>query len=108
MPAAVQAVACRGQWLTVILVAMAALGPLSLNLFKPCLPWIRADLSAPLAVVQLGLSLSILAAAVATVVSGCLGHRCSGHFHLRHILCRRRQRKPAHTNEQKRHKRKAW
>ena len=54
----------------ILSVGVAAIGPFSLNIFKPCLPFIKADFDAPIEVVQLGLSLSILAAAVAMAVSG--------------------------------------
>ncbi len=54
----------------VLVVIFAAIGPFSLNIFKPCLPFIKADFGAPITVVQLGLSLSILAAAFATTLSG--------------------------------------
>lgn len=53
-----------------LVVIFAAIGPFSLNIFKPCLPFIKADFDAPITVVQLGLSLSILAAAFATTLSG--------------------------------------
>lgn len=53
-----------------LLVGLAAIGPFSLNIFKPCLPWIKASFAAPITTVQLALSLSILAAAVATVAAG--------------------------------------
>ena len=59
----------------VLTVGMAAIGPFSLNIFKPCLPFIKADFDAPIEVVQLGLSLGVLAAAVATAVSGPLVDR---------------------------------
>jgi MFS transporter, DHA1 family, multidrug resistance protein len=58
-----------------LLVAFTAIGPFSLNVFKPCLPWIRNDFGAPLATVQLALSLSILVAAASTVVSGWISDR---------------------------------
>lgn len=38
---------------------MAAIGPFSLNIFKPCLPFIKADFDAPIEVVQLGLTLGV-------------------------------------------------
>ena len=53
-----------------LLLGLAAIGPFSLNIFKPCLPWIRADLDADIGTVQLGLSLAMVVAAVATAVSG--------------------------------------
>lgn len=56
--------------LRVLLVGLAAIGPFSLNIFKPCLPWIKADFGDPITTVQLALSLSILAAAVATMAAG--------------------------------------
>lgn len=59
----------------VLLVAFTAIGPFSLNVFKPCLPWIRADFGSPVATVQLALSLSILAAAASTLVSGWVSDR---------------------------------
>lgn len=59
----------------ILTVGMAAVGPFSLNIFKPCLPFIKADFDAPIAVVQLGLSLGVLAAAVATAAAGPLVDR---------------------------------
>jgi len=56
--------------LRLLLVGLAAIGPFSLNVFKPCLPWIKAGFGAPIATVQLALTLSIFAAAVATVLAG--------------------------------------
>jgi len=53
-----------------MLVGLASIGPFSLNIFKPCLPWIKADLGAPITTVQLALTLSIVAAAVATAAAG--------------------------------------
>jgi DHA1 family bicyclomycin/chloramphenicol resistance-like MFS transporter len=53
-----------------LLLGLAAIGPFSLNIFKPCLPWIRADLDADIGTVQLGLSLAMVVAALATAVSG--------------------------------------
>lgn len=53
-----------------LLVGLAALGPFSLNAFKPCLPWIRLDLGTSAEVVQLGLSLAILASALAAAGYG--------------------------------------
>ena len=64
-------------WFSMFLVSLAALGPLSLNIFKPCLPWIREDLAAPIEVIQLALSLSILVAAIAAVCAGLLADRFS-------------------------------
>lgn len=52
------------------LVGIAGLGPFSLNVFSPCLPWVRAEFGVDLATVQLSASLSILAAAIATVLAG--------------------------------------
>ena len=54
----------------ILTVGLAAIGPFSLNIFKPCLPFIKADFQAPIEVVQLGLSLGILAAAIATAAAG--------------------------------------
>ncbi len=59
----------------ILTVGMAAIGPFSLNIFKPCLPFIKADFEAPIEVVQLGLSLGVLAAAVATAAAGPLVDR---------------------------------
>jgi MFS family permease len=53
-----------------LLLGLAAIGPFSLNIFKPCLPWIRAELDADISTVQLGLSLAMVVAAVATALSG--------------------------------------
>jgi DHA1 family bicyclomycin/chloramphenicol resistance-like MFS transporter len=53
-----------------LLLGLAAIGPFSLNIFKPCLPWIRADLDADIGTVQLGLSLAMVVGAVATALSG--------------------------------------
>jgi DHA1 family bicyclomycin/chloramphenicol resistance-like MFS transporter len=53
-----------------LLLGLAAIGPFSLNIFKPCLPWIRAELDADIGTVQLGLSLAMVVAAVATALSG--------------------------------------
>ncbi len=53
-----------------MLVGLASIGPFSLNIFKPCLPWIKADFGAPITTVQLALSLSIFAAAIASVAAG--------------------------------------
>ncbi|MCH9684439.1 MAG: MFS transporter, partial [Deltaproteobacteria bacterium] len=54
----------------VLIVGLAAIGPFSLNIFKPCLPWIKAEFGEPIGTVQLALSLSILAAAIATLLAG--------------------------------------
>ena len=62
--------ACPSLGFRLLLVGLAAIGPFSLNIFKPCLPWIKASFAAPITTVQLALSLSILAAAVATVAAG--------------------------------------
>lgn len=62
--------AASGTGLRVLLVAMAAIGPFSLNIFKPCLPWIKADFGVEISTAQLGLSLAIVAAAAATVLAG--------------------------------------
>jgi DHA1 family bicyclomycin/chloramphenicol resistance-like MFS transporter len=62
-------------WFRLFLFGIAAVGPFSLNIFKPCLPWIMADFGASMSTVQLSLSLSILAAAVATVLSGPVADR---------------------------------
>jgi DHA1 family bicyclomycin/chloramphenicol resistance-like MFS transporter len=62
-------------WFRLLLVGLAGIGPFSLNIFKPCLPWIKSDLAAPIEIVQLGLSLSIFAAAIATAVSGAIADR---------------------------------
>jgi DHA1 family bicyclomycin/chloramphenicol resistance-like MFS transporter len=53
-----------------LLLGLAAIGPFSLNIFKPCLPWIRAELDADISTVQLGLSLAMVVAAMATALSG--------------------------------------
>jgi len=58
-----------------LLVAFTAVGPFSLNIFKPCLPWIRAEFAVSIDKIQMALSLSILAAAAITVVSGWLSDR---------------------------------
>jgi DHA1 family bicyclomycin/chloramphenicol resistance-like MFS transporter len=65
-----------------LLVAFTAVGPFSLNIFKPCLPWIRADFHIPIDTVQLALSLSIVASAAVTIVSGWL----SDHLGRRPVL----------------------
>jgi DHA1 family bicyclomycin/chloramphenicol resistance-like MFS transporter len=57
-------------WFRIFLFGTAAVGPFSLNSFKPCLPWIQADLGVPMGTVQLSLSLSILGSAVATLLAG--------------------------------------
>jgi DHA1 family bicyclomycin/chloramphenicol resistance-like MFS transporter len=62
-------------WFRVFLFGIAAVGPFSLNSFKPCLPFIQADLGAPMETVQLSLSLSILGSAVATLLAGPLTDR---------------------------------
>ncbi|MCX4242731.1 MFS transporter [Paraliomyxa miuraensis] len=63
-------VGARSWGLRALLVGLAAIGPFSLNVFKPCLPWIKATFDAPITTVQLALSLSILAAAIATAAAG--------------------------------------
>lgn len=62
-------------WFRLFLFGIAVVGPFSLNIFKPCLPWIMADFDASMSTVQLSLSLSILAAAIATVLSGPIADR---------------------------------
>ncbi|OVE81145.1 hypothetical protein BVY03_04460 [bacterium K02(2017)] len=69
-------------WFRLVLIGFAAIGPFSLNIFKPCLPWIKIDLQAPIEVVQLGLSLSIFAAAIAAAFSGPIADR----FGRRHVI----------------------
>jgi len=59
----------------VLLVAMSALGPLSLQIFVPALPVIQADFAVAPGVAQLTLSLSILANAVAALSYGPLSDR---------------------------------
>ncbi len=56
--------------LKLLLMFLAAIGPFSLNIFKPCLPFIKADFDADIQVVQLGLSLAVLVSAVASAVAG--------------------------------------
>lgn len=58
-----------------LVITLAAIGPFSLNVFKPCLPWIKAEFEAPITTVQLGLSLSVVAAALATALAGWLADR---------------------------------
>lgn len=57
-------------WFRAFLFGIAALGPFSLNVFSPCLPFIRSELDVSLPTVQLAATLSILAAAAATIFAG--------------------------------------
>ncbi len=59
----------------VLLAAMTALGPLSLQIFVPALPAIQADFGVSSGIAQLALSLSILANAVAALSYGPLSDR---------------------------------
>jgi DHA1 family bicyclomycin/chloramphenicol resistance-like MFS transporter len=59
----------------VLLAAMTALGPLSLQIFVPALPAIQADFGVSPGIAQLALSLSILANAVAALSYGPLSDR---------------------------------
>ena len=59
----------------VLLVAMTALAPLSMQIFVPALPAIQHGYGVPTGVAQLALSLSILASAIATLSYGPLSDR---------------------------------
>ncbi len=60
----------QGLRFKLLLMGLATLGPFSLNIFKPCLPFIRASLDASVPAVQLGLSLAVFGSAVASLLSG--------------------------------------
>lgn len=53
-----------------LLMVLATVGPFSLNIFKPCLPFIRATFDATVPEVQLGLSLAVFGSAVASLMAG--------------------------------------
>ncbi len=59
----------------VLLVAMTALAPLSMQIFVPALPAIQSSFGVSTGVAQLALSLSILASAIATLSYGPLSDR---------------------------------
>ena len=54
----------------VTLILLAAVSPLAINLFVPSMPSIAADLGAPYATVQLGLSLYLIMMAMLQLVIG--------------------------------------
>lgn len=58
-----------------ILVLLSAVSPLAMNMFVPSMPSIAADLDAPYASVQLGLSLFLAVTAVLQLVAGPLSDR---------------------------------
>ncbi|MEO1471365.1 MAG: Bcr/CflA family efflux MFS transporter [Pseudomonadota bacterium] len=64
-----------GPRLVMLLGALTALGPFSLQIVAPALPAVSADLAVPPAAAQLLLSLSLLAMAVSTLVWGPLSDR---------------------------------
>lgn len=58
-----------------ILVLLSAVSPLAMNMFVPSMPTIAADLDAPYASVQLGLSLFLAMTAILQLISGPLSDR---------------------------------
>ncbi|WP_306117964.1 MULTISPECIES: multidrug effflux MFS transporter [unclassified Roseitalea] len=58
-----------------VLVMMAAISPLAINLFVPSVPSIAADLQAPYAKIQLGLSLYLVFMAIMQLVTGPISDR---------------------------------
>jgi len=62
-------------WFRAFLFGIAAVGPFSLNIVNPCLPFIREEFHASRASVQWSASLSILAAAFATLLAGPISDR---------------------------------
>ena len=58
-----------------LLLAIATLGPMTLNMFLPALPVIQADFAAPYSVLQLSLSLGIITFAIGTFFNGFLSDR---------------------------------
>jgi DHA1 family bicyclomycin/chloramphenicol resistance-like MFS transporter len=67
--------ATTSKFLLFILVAMTALGPMSMQIFLPALPAIRSGYGVSAAMAQLTLSVSMLAIALATLIYGPLSDR---------------------------------
>ena len=67
--------ATASKFLLFLLVAMTALGPMSMQIFLPALPAIRASYGVSAATAQMTLSVSMLAIALATLAYGPLSDR---------------------------------